>query len=96
MSRSYKKVPYCGERKNREDKRNANKKVRSRLKNPNYILKGSDYKKVFESYDICDYGWFSTWKEYWEREIRYYEKWGGKKPDQKECYRQWLKWYKRK
>ena len=96
MSRSYKKHPYAGERQNRQDKVNANRKVRSHLKDPNFILKNSDYKKVFESYDIRDFGWLCSWEEYWTREVRYYEKWGGEVPDKKKCYRQWLKWYKSK
>ena len=96
MSRSYKKHPWCCDTKGKDDKRNANKKVRSRLKDPNYVLKGSDYKKVFESYDICDYKWMETWESFWAREWRYYYKWGGKKPGYKDCYRTWLKFYKRK
>jgi len=96
MSRSYKKHPWCCDKPAKGIKRCANSKVRSVLKDPNVVLKGSDYKKVFESWDICDYKWFDTWETYWAREWRYYYKYGGDKPDFKKCYRDWLKWYKRK
>lgn len=50
MSRSYKKHPCwtCGTSKS--DKKAANKAVRRAAVVPN----GSGYKKIYESYDICD------------------------------------------
>ena len=54
MSRSYKHTPYCGDRKNKYMKRYANKRVRQRLKNNDYLPTAAEYKKMFESYDICD------------------------------------------
>lgn len=53
MSRSYKRTPYQGQKQDRKDKRNANKAVRHRWD----IGDGGDYKRVFSSYDIRDYGW---------------------------------------
>lgn len=96
MSRSYKKHPWCCDRRTKDIKKVANRIVRAKLKNPDFELKNSDYKKVFESYDICDFKWYDTWETYWAREWRYYYKYGGDEPDFKECYRHWLKWYKRK
>ncbi len=96
MSRSYKKHPWCCDKKGKDDKRNANSKVRAKLKNIDYELKYSDYKKVFETYDICDYKWIETWDSFWKREWRFYYKHGGDKPEFKDSYRRWLKFYKRK
>ena len=50
MSRSYKHTPYCGDRKNKFMKRYANKRVRQRLKNSDYLPTAAEYKKMFESY----------------------------------------------
>ena len=55
MSRSRKKTPYSGDRKDRGYKRYANKKVRQKLKNSEEIYNYKEYKKLFCSYDICDY-----------------------------------------
>lgn len=55
MSRSRKKTPYSGDRKDRGYKKYANRKVRRRLKNPEANYNHKEYKKVFSSYDICDY-----------------------------------------
>ena len=66
MSRSYKKFPnvsiYCG-KSGKFGRRQANKKIR---KLPiNYkISNGGDFKKLYESCNICDYS-FTQFKE-WE------------------------------
>lgn len=97
MSRSYKKTPYCGDNKGRGKKRTAMSKVRSKLKDPNYELpKGSAYKKIYETWNICDYGWVTSWKEYWNICIRFWHQYGGEYPDKKKEYRYWLKWYRNK
>ncbi|HAH17786.1 MAG TPA: hypothetical protein DCL29_02025 [Eubacterium sp.] len=59
MSRSYKKHPRVKDKNNKGMKKYANKKVRHTKDIPN----GKAYKKVFESWDICDYCWIWTWKE---------------------------------
>ena len=67
MSRSYKKHAYCGDKKDKELKRMANHKVRQYLKrNPEVTLKPSQFKRLFESWEICDYGWLCDWEEYWQ------------------------------
>lgn len=109
MSRSYKKVPYCGDKKGKIKKRIANHKVRSWLKqHPDAILQKGDFKKLYETWDICDYYWITNWKEYWDSEIRTYyyfeymfpyrnvKKYKNKFPNKKESYRQWYKYYKMK
>ena len=46
MSRSYKKTPWCGDKKGTQKKRQAWKVVRQWLKdNPDIALKGGQYKK---------------------------------------------------
>ena len=101
MSRSYKKTPWAGDKKGKSKKRIANHKIRNWLKqHPEEPLEGSSYKKVYETWDICDYGWVTTWEEYWKGCIRSWNEWGreyGKPyPDEKEEYRKWLKWYRTK
>ena len=52
MSRSFKKSLVAKDKNNKYNKKSANKKVR-RYKNN--IANGKAYKKIYESYDICDY-----------------------------------------
>lgn len=104
MSRSYKKHAYCGDKKDKELKRLANHRVRQYLKrNPKVTLKPSQFKRLFESWEICDYGWLCDWEEYWNRQLewyyddhyrRYYRE--PTPPDPKEEYRNWYHYYKMK
>jgi hypothetical protein len=105
MSRSYKKVPYCGDHKGKDKKRMANNHIRQLVKrNPEININYGAFKKHYEQYDICDYYWFCTWEEYWESEWRSYEHLKMTypeskycvEPDEKECYRRWLKYYRNK
>ena len=99
MSRSYKKTPYAGDTKGKDKKRVANSKVRMTLKNLNQELKHNDYKKIYDSWDICDYGEIYSWKEYWSHVLKRYIENPNlykKPPNKKEEYRQWYKWYKMK
>lgn len=101
MSRTYKKTPYCGDNKGKIKKRMANKKVRMFLKNFDEILKYNEYKKISESYNVCDYYWIETWESYWNRCIKNYYEWNhtGIKmdyPDKEKEYRYWYKCYKMK
>lgn len=62
MSRSYRKFPLCKcERSCKWGKKQANKRVR-RYKGE--ISNGRNYKKLYESWEICDYAFSETWKEY--------------------------------
>ena len=77
MSRSYRKHPICTDgspNTTQEMKRFANKKVR-KTNFEELPLKGSGYKKVFETYDIHDWKNRTTkeeWIESYYRERRYY------------------------
>ena len=54
MSRSYKHMPRCGDRKSRYSKRYANRIVRRANMKESFPPYGG-YKKLFESWNICDY-----------------------------------------
>ena len=104
MSRSFKKTAYSGDPKDKDMKRAANRKVRRALKqNEDLVLRNSDYKKLFESWDICDFGWISSWERYWIGVLRFYywklstfpEKYVTP-PDKEKAYQEWQKQYKRK
>ncbi len=90
MSRSYKKHPWVTDhhvKTTKEKKKFANKKVRRHEDLPN----GSAYKKVSESWDICDYKWYWTWEEAkkdWEENKNYYLK--HHFPNLKSYYRYWV------
>ena len=98
MSRSYKKTPYCGDKKGKIKKRIANHKVRMLLKNINHNLSKGNYKKVYESYNICDYYWITSWNEYWNNELECYKQYPDlfDKPNYKKEYRKWYKYHKMK
>jgi len=98
MSRSYKKEPVVKDY-NRNSKKYANRKVRRKFKNCDYP-DGNAYRKLTCSWDICDYKFRETYKEYEIRKRRYeYEYINGvTKTDWSEDmnYWQWYKMYKRK
>lgn len=104
MSKSYKKTPYCGDSKGKCKKRIANHKVRQKLKNHNFDCdNGSAYRKMTERWDICDYYWITTWKEYWKNCIKlhyqlknYIPNYNEPFPNKKEEYRKWLRFYHNK
>lgn len=96
MSRSYKKHPWAGDNKGKWKKRIANSKVRNYLKNYENTLKFSDFKKVHESWEICDYGWLYTWEQYWEYIVQDCKRFNLPIPDKKQEYRNWFKTYKMK
>lgn len=104
MSRSYKKTPWSGDKKGKEKKRIANHKVRQKLKNNlELIVQQGEYKKLYETWDICDYGWIITfdefmeieWKNYCWLKINFPDR-AIEEPDEKQCYRIWLKFYHNK
>ena len=108
MSRSYKHTPYSGLRKHKSDKKIANRKVRSYLKRQmieDESFSPAAYKKVSESWNICDYYDITTWSEHlkFRKEIWNQDRliWGAKENDEGELdeeneYQLWRKWYKRK
>lgn len=100
MSRSFKHIPYCGDNKGKDSKRCANSKVRMFLKNfDNENIKKSNFKKLYEQYDICDFYWIESWKEYWDKcllEYSEHPEWFKYPPNKKAEYRKWYKAYKMK
>lgn len=86
MSRSYKKTPYSGDKKDRFYKNAANRKIRrSKEDQPD----GKGYRKHFCSYIIWDCWDIMTEKEWLE--------WRGKDYDsEEEALIEYRKWYKRK
>lgn len=104
MSRSWKRTPWCGDSKGKSKKRCANQSVRAWLKqHPEELLNGSKYKNIYNRWDICDYGWIRTWKDYWNDCQRWHQEavergWGHYKDElnKEDEYRWWCKHYKNK
>lgn len=101
MSRSYKKNPFCGDEPSKDMKRIANHITRQFFKNnPDITLNPGGYKKIFCSYNIRDYWFYSSFNAWWENEkFRYYynlNKFPNKKiefPNKKNCLKKWKKYY---
>lgn len=94
MSRSFKKNPYCGDRKGKQKKRLANKRVREYLKNCYDTFNGRSYRKICQSWNICDYyskDSFAQFKAFINTYNSYY--W---QKTEEELYQDWLRAYKRK
>ena len=102
MSRSYKRFPYCGDAKGKAKKRLANRHIRQVLKRDyNANINHGAFKKYYESYNICDYGFICPWEKYWAGEIecfyRFKRRFGNAIPPNKQlAYKRWLKWYRNK
>lgn len=88
MSRSYKKHPYCGDKTNKKfGKKYANRKVR-RYKGD--IANGKAYIKLYEQWNICDYGWVQSWEEFRYRWLSsFFET-----MTEEELYKYWVTHYK--
>ena len=98
MSRSYKKTPYAGDNKTKWAKRQVNKQVRHYL-NRQMIQDESfapaAYKKVSESWDICDYCSIFT-LEKWLKDKWNLSRWNRRNIFEEKRIQEWYKWYKRK
>lgn len=91
MSRSVKKTPFCKcERTCKWGKRNANRRVR-RYKDS--IPNGKWYKKIYNSWDICDYYSIETWKQYKEWFEEPFRDWVD---EEQKSYYAWFRAYKGK
>ena len=97
MSRSYKKTPRCGDKKDKFFKTYANRKYR---RDKFTVLSHKAYKKNYCSYDICDYETIGmTFEQHWDRCLKSWYTWGYKYepyPNRDEAYREWYHWYKAK
>lgn len=92
MSRSYKKHPYSG-RNCKDMKRFANQKVRHLEDIPN----GKAYRKMFPTWDICEYGSILTLEEYIHRYRNPLRRWWYRKEkSDQELTREWYTMYKMK
>lgn len=93
MSRSYKKNPWVTDHKagtTKDTKKFANKTVRHKKNLPSGK---AAYRKVFESWNICDYKYMWTWEEAkkkWEESDKD-DHIKRRFPDLKSYYRYWLK-----
>ena len=99
MSRSYKKTPWCGDKKGKWKKRRASKVVRRYLKcHPEDPCQGAQYKKIYCSWEICDYGFLRPWEEYWTfiQEVNSHMPAHKARRSQEDEYRYWYRWYKAK
>ena len=100
MSRSYKHTPRCGNRKGRYSKHLANHVVRrNRYKDafPQY----AGYKKMFESWNICDYEIVGrTFEQYYAHMVTCWYIWerhfGKPFPDREQSREEYQRWYIRK
>ena len=88
MSRSYKKVPYSGDKKDKFMKNYANRILR---RNKTLVLNHKSYKKNFEKWNICDYYFMEDFEEYLKSsQIFFPEK------TKEEIYMEWSRYYKMK
>lgn len=98
MSRSYKHYPCVKDKScSRSGKKFANRSIR-RMKN---VPNGGGYKKLKESYDICDWAFYETYKDYkrWYNRSLNMDMLLGREPDiktEKELFYEWFRTYKRK
>lgn len=63
MSRSYRHSDIVKQQNTKGMKQYANRKVRRCYKNDDLPMKGKSYKKLFQSWDICDWKWIWTKQE---------------------------------
>ena len=107
MSRSYKHTDYAGDQKSQWAKRQANRKVRrylDRYEIEDESFSPSTYKKVSDSWNICDYYTITSWKEHvlYRKQLlnRGQKPWGmifiNDEPNWKEEWNIYEKWYRRK
>lgn len=92
MSRSYKKVPCC------KDHTRGMKKCANRYVRRNYLVvpSGMAYKKLFCSWDICDYKFLESFPAYKVSCKKWEFRTNRRKHSDKELYRMWYKNYKMK
>ncbi len=88
MSRSYKRVPCC------KDHTKGMKKYANRYVRRNYLVvsSGKAYKKLFCSWNICDYKFLKSFSSFKKEDSKY----NRRKYSDKELYRMWYKYYKMK
>ena len=99
MSKSYKKSPWCGDKKGKWKKRRASKVVRRYLsRHLEDLYQGAQYKKIYCSRYICDYGFLYPWEEHWTyvQAENSHAHANEPKRSKEDEYRQWYQEYKAK
>ena len=95
MSRSYKRTPRCGDKKDKFFKKAYNKRLRKLPYERD--LNGCTYKKYNQWYEICDCDSVGiSFERYWRRlKCRFHDR-----PDllgtKEEAYKEYVKWFIRK
>lgn len=96
MSRSYKKH-YRVKDHNKGQKQKANQIIR-RGKNKLSNMKGGEYKKMYPTWDICDYNWYwskeKAIKEWEDEESEHYEGMAWRH-SQYETLEKWLEYWEK-
>lgn len=99
MSRSRKRTPYSGDKKNKFMKKYANRRLRRKTLSE-MPLQHKSYKKDTCSYDICDYKTVGiSFQQFWAKKLKLWHAWGYlyyPYPNKDEAYQEYLKYYKRK
>lgn len=74
MSRSYRKNTFVQDQGNKKaGKKFANRRVRRRMKNIDFFSSLGSYKKLYESWDICDYTWgYLSYQDFYHYNRKYY------------------------
>ena len=96
ISRSYKRTPRCGDKKDKYLKNYANRRLRQYPINKP-PLNNCTYKKYNCQWDICDYDSVGiSFERYWRRlKCRFHDR-----PDllgtKEEAYKEYIKWFIRK
>lgn len=88
MSRSYKKIPYCGDQTGKFMKKYANRRIR---RNKKLKLNNKSYKKYTESWSIRDYYFIETFKN-WYKDMKFLYP----EMTDEEIYKKWYRYYKMK
>ena len=99
LSRSRKSTPRAGDKKSKDMKRIANRKLRRQKLS--LLLPHKSYKKNFCSYDICDYEEIgTTFEQFYQSKIHFWyqygKHWGKPYPSKDEALKEYKKWYLRK
>ena len=100
MSRSYKKTPRAGDKKNKFFKKYSNHRIRHRSVEDHDLNYGA-YKKASCSWNICDFETVGiTFEQYWRSVLRSWHRFGKgvgmPYPNRDEEYREYRRWYIRK
>ncbi|MBQ5311342.1 MAG: hypothetical protein ILP19_04805 [Oscillospiraceae bacterium] len=94
MSRSYKKIPIHKEQNSKFCKSQANRRVRR----TSDIAGGGSYRKVYDSWDICDWRCIESEEDFmrdFERDLHgYYRR--KRILNRKQAHRRWLRLYRMK